>query len=124
MRDRFFPLLLTAILLLITTSLAAQNVNFLSGRPIADMSKSEIDLLKATVGEALNDLDDGEMVDWVSNESDSSGSVRVLDTHEDYGTTCRSLELRNTVKGVDGGGRVRLCMADSGAWKFAPLRRG
>ena len=104
-------------------SLAAQNLTFLEKSPISYLTASDEELVRAAWAEALNDRADGETVEWQNDETGHFGSIRVLDTHEDFGTTCRTVRSRTRAGGLDGGGRWRACKADDGSWRFAPLRQ-
>ena len=49
--------------------------------------------------------------------------IEIIDTHEDYGTTCRTVRTHVNASGREGGGVYRLCLADDDTWQFAPRRR-
>jgi len=112
---------------LLATALAApataQNIGFLRRGPVAYLSESEQILYRDTLRRALEEAADGETVEWRSDESAARGSFEVLDTHEDYGTTCRTVRTRTTAAGRQGGGALRLCRAEDGEWRLAPARR-
>ncbi len=101
----------------------SQNLTFLEKSPISYLTASDEVLLRAAWAEALDECADGETVEWRNEESGHFGSIRVLDTHEDFGTTCRTVRSRTRAGGLEGGGRWRVCKADDGSWRFAPLRQ-
>lgn len=111
------------ILLSIIAVAQAQNIGFLRRGPVAYLSPEEQDMVREAFARALNDTADNETVEWENPESGHSGRIEVLDTHEDYGTTCRTVRTWTTAGGREGGGIYRLCKADDGSWRFAPARR-
>lgn len=111
------------ILLSVLGATQAQNIGFLIRGPVADLSPEEQDMLREAFARALNEAADSETVEWENPESGHAGRIEVLDTHEDYGTTCRTVRTWTTAGGREGGGIYRLCKADDGSWRFAPARR-
>lgn len=105
------------------SALPAQNFNFLSKGPVAYLNEADEALLRAAFDEALDAKADGEMIEWSNPDSGHSGTITMLDTHEDYGTTCRTLRTFTRAAGREGGGDYRLCRAEDATWQFAPLRR-
>ncbi|MFW2403932.1 MAG: RT0821/Lpp0805 family surface protein [Gammaproteobacteria bacterium] len=101
----------------------AQNIEFLHRGPIAYMDEIDKQILTDTVNAALGSAADGEKVKWSNPDSGSHGTIEVLDTHEDYGTTCRTVRTHSEAGGREGGGIYRLCLADDDTWQFAPRRR-
>jgi surface antigen len=101
----------------------AQNTNFLSKGPIAYMSKADDEIWRAAFDQALDETADGETVEWSNPDTGHGGTITVVDTHEDYGTTCRTLRLFTEAAGRSGGANYRLCKAADDSWQFAPLRR-
>ena len=98
---------------------SAQNLLFLRESPIAWMNDADEAILRATI-DAVLAAPDGTTTDWLNPETGSHGRVQVTDTHEDFGTTCRRLRMRNEASGRKGGGNYRLCLSTDGQWKFAP----
>jgi surface antigen len=111
------------ITVLLTSSATAQNIGFLSKGPIAYLSDDEKVMLSETLNQALENGSDGESVTWNNPKSGHNGRIELLDTHEDYGTTCRTIRTHTTAGGREGGGIYRLCLADDNTWRFAPRRR-
>lgn len=101
----------------------AQNINFLYRGPVAYLDEVDKEILTATFNNALADAADGETVAWSNPDTGNNGTVEVLDTHEDYGTTCRTVRTHMNAAGREGGGVYRLCLADDDTWQFAPRRR-
>jgi surface antigen len=105
------------------TAVLAQNLEFLTRAPIAQMNEVDQDMLRTAFDEALNDTPDGGIVEWRNPETEANGTITVLDTHEDYGTTCRTLHTATEAGGRNGAGTYRLCRAEDQTWQFAPLRK-
>jgi surface antigen len=101
----------------------AQNINFLSRGPVAYMDDADKAILRQAINDALNDHADGETVEWTNPDTDNGGTITLVDTHEDYGTTCRSVRSTTRAAGRSGGGNYRLCKAEDDTWQFAPNRR-
>ena len=117
------PLIILTLTTLLTVPAAAQNIGFLSRGPIAYLNDDEKALLSETLSRALEDGTDGETVTWENPDTGNNGRIEILDTHEDYGTTCRTIRTHTTAGGREGGGIYRLCRADDDSWRFAPRRR-
>ncbi len=121
---RRIALLVSVVSLTMTALLAgpaeAQNYGFLRRMPIAYLTEADRALLSENLGKAMNELGDGESVTWTNPDTQSTGTISVRETHEDYGTQCRSFRMSLEAKGRSGAGTYRMCRADDGSWKFAP----
>lgn len=106
--------------LLLAPGLFAQNIGFLRKGPVAYLSDAEIQMLKDSIKEALENPVDGETVQWSNAESGHSGNITTLDTDEDYDTICRTVRIHTKAGGRAGSGIFRLCKAEDGSWRFAP----
>ena len=112
-------ILATVAALLASSSLVAQGALFLRDSPIAWMDDTDREILRATL-EAIVRSPDGTVTDWSNPATGSRSRIKVTDTHEDLGTTCRNIQMRNETKSRSGGGKYRLCLAEDETWKFAP----
>jgi len=119
-RNLVFGALLVAAL---APAALAQNINFLHRGPVTYLGDVDKQILRDTFNAALSDAEDGETVRWSNPDSGNNGTIEVLDTHEDYGTTCRTVRTFTQASGNEGGGVYRLCLADDDTWQFAPRRR-
>ena len=63
---------------------------------------------------------DGTKTDWLNTATGNRGKVQVIDKHQDFGTTCRHIRMRNEAAGRVNSDVYRLCLATDGNWKFAP----
>lgn len=116
-------LTILAIAALLTSAATAQNIGFLSKGPVAYLSDDEKATLTETLHQALDNRADGENVTWENPQSGHHGRIEIIDTHEDYDTTCRTIRVHTTAGGREGGGVYRLCRADDDTWRFAARRR-
>jgi surface antigen len=123
MQMKLRALAVLAALAVLPQLVFAQNIEFLHRGPIAYMNEVDKEILSQTLQVALNESADGESLRWSNPDSGSEGTIEVLDTHEDYGTTCRTVRTHSTASGREGGGVYRLCRADDDSWQFAPKRR-
>jgi len=112
-----------SLLVLSMPVVMAQNISFLNRGPIAHMDDADKAILREAISDALNNRADGESVEWVNPETEHGGTITLVDTHEDYGTICRSVRTRSRAAGRSGGGNYRLCKAEDDTWQFAPNRR-
>jgi len=111
-----------AIAALLTSTATAQNIGFLNKGPLAYLNDTEKTLLTEALKQALDNSADGENVKWENPATGHKGRIEVIDTHQDYGTTCRTLLIHTYASGREGGGVYRLCQADDDSWRFAPRR--
>ena len=120
MNKNTYSLALIATLLLTgITAANAQNTLFLRDSPIAFMDDQDEAILRETI-DAVLAAPDGTTTDWMNPATGSKGRVQVLDTGEDFDTTCRHIRMRNEASNRKSGGTFRLCLAKDGIWKFAP----
>ena len=87
------------------------------------MTDADKEILRQAFDDALDNHADGESVEWTNPDTGHGGTITLVDTHEDYGTTCRSIRTRSRAAGRSGGGNYRLCIAKDDTWQFAPNRR-
>ncbi len=110
-------------LLLVISGLSAQNISFLQRTPIAYMNDADQDMLRPAFADALNEQPDGAVVEWRNPDTEHGGTITVVDTHEDFDTTCRTVRVFAKAGGREGSGVYRLCKDQDDRWRFAPVRR-
>jgi surface antigen len=110
-------------LLLLAFATGAQNIGFLKRSAASELTREDEVYLQEALRQALEETPDKQQVDWKNPENGHFGNIRLLDTHEDFDTTCRTIRIFTSAGGREGGGRFRLCLADDDSWRFAPLRR-
>ena len=118
-------IVLTAIasIVIVTVPSHAQNTSFLRSAPVAYLTDEDVEILLSTLQAAMNEQPDGETVTWENSQTGHSGVMNISNTHPDYDTTCRQVEMANEAAGRTGRGTFRMCKADDGKWKFAPSQQ-
>jgi len=116
-------LALVALAILLPASLLAQNTWFLRNSAASNLDEADMKILTATLQDAMSNGADGDTVRWENPDNEHFGTITVLDTHEDYETTCRSVRMSSEASGKKGSGVLRMCLADDEQWRFAPNRR-
>ncbi len=118
-------IIVTAIvsLVLVTIPLHAQNTWFWNSAPVAHLTDEDVEVLLSTLQAAMNEQPDGSTVTWTNSKTGHSGVIDITNTHRDYDTTCRQVEMANQAAGRTGQGTFRMCKADDGKWKFAPSQQ-
>jgi surface antigen len=118
-------IIVTAMVSLVVAAvpLHAQNTSFLKSAPVAYLNDEDVEILLSTLQAAMNEQADGETVTWTNSNTGHSGVISITNTHPDYDTTCRQVEMANQAAGRTGRGTFRMCKADDGKWKFAPSRQ-
>ena len=76
----------------------------------------DIELLKTTAGDALDNHPDDTELNWNNPDSGHSGSIKVFGTREITGQTCRQVLIKNNAKTVKGSAEYLLCKQDDGNW--------
>ena len=112
--------ILTLILLVVIAAPASAFWGWMRGSAANEFKESDWDLFKEEMRQALEDGADGERFDWSNPKTGNSGSIRILETAEVEGETCRKAAFRNvTAKGTKGQSVHYLCRQENGAWQFA-----
>lgn len=115
---------LIAIVLVLTASATySQNLSFLNRGPLSNLSDDERQMLEAAWQRALTGAEIGKREEWRNPETGNGGWIELLDTHQDFDTTCHSIRTHTEAGGLEGGGHYRVCLAEDGSWRFAPPRK-
>ncbi len=110
-------------LVMMAVPIHAQNTAFLRSAPVAFLNDEDVEILLSTLQAAMNEQPDGSTVTWTNAKTGHSGVINITNTHPDYDTTCRRVEMANQAAGRTGRGTFRMCKADNGKWKFAPSQQ-
>lgn len=110
--------LIVALTVMTANAAMAQNTMFLRKSPIAHLNDADRTLLRETIDKLLASPD-GTVLDWNNPDTGSGGRVKVLDTEDVEGMTCRNIRARNQAKGRQADGIYRLCKEPEGNWRFA-----
>lgn len=104
---------------LVATTAHAQLWSWATESAIAKFSPEDIDLLKSTVRDALNNQPDDTELSWANADTGHSGSVKVFGTKEIEGQTCRQVVLKNNAKTVQGSAEYFVCEQEDGKWSVS-----
>jgi surface antigen len=106
----FFSILLAA------SAAVASNFNFLhQAAPIAEFNKEDMDMFRATLRKALDEVKDGEKLAWQNEKTGSSGLVNPLKTLESENGACRNARIINKSRRKITENRFKFCKKD-GKW--------
>ncbi len=86
---------------------------------ISRFTPEDIDLLKATAADALNNHPDDTELTWKNADTGHSGSVKVFDTKEVSGQTCRQVFIQNNAKTIKGSAQYFVCQQEDGKWQVS-----
>lgn len=84
---------------------------------VAKFSPEDIDLLKATAADALNNHPDDTELSWTNAETGHFGSITVFGTKEIEGQTCRQVLIKNNAETVQGSAQYFVCQQEDGKWQ-------
>jgi surface antigen len=105
--------------LCILLSMPAFAINWMRDAAIVEFSDSDWDILRSEVSRVLNDVDDGEQVNWRNQATGNRGALKVLLSFDWQGQHCRRLAALNVnAKGVRGVMTQNLCRQDDNKWMF------
>ncbi len=102
----------------LTPVYAALNLGWMKNSPVRHFNDADWTLLKQAVATALNEKDNGEIVEWKNDESGNHGTLKPVSRVEVDGRECRDVEVRNFAGNLVGGGTFRLCRMEDGEWKL------
>lgn len=95
---------------------AASNFNFLhQAAPIAEFNKEDMDMFRATLRKALDEVKDGEKLAWQNEKTGSSGLINPLQTLESDNGDCRNARIVNKSRRKITESRFKFCKKD-GKW--------
>jgi hypothetical protein len=109
---------LSVIFLIINTSSVWASWDWITETAIGQFTAEDIEMLKATGRDALDNQPDNAVVHWNNPETGNSGSIKITNTRELDGMKCRSALLKNRTKLIDGNVRYLLCQYEDSTWKI------
>ena len=118
MGSRLSALVLTAALLASPLATDASNLRFLEFSPSAFFDEEDWALLRGAAKKLLDDAPDGDSTSWKNDKTGHNGTLQVLDTYEDFGTTCRRMKVYNDAIQVSATRVVNMCRNKQGEWKI------
>ena len=96
----------------------ASNMRFLEFSPSAFFTEDDWAMLRSTATDLLDNHPDGKMVSWKNDKTGHNGTLTVLDTYADFGTTCRRMKVFNEASQVSATRVVNMCRNKEGVWKI------
>ena len=119
MRIRFFMTYASLALLLLPLTVhevaAASGINPFP-RSVGNLTKGEAEAIKSAIRQALDAYKSGEAVKWMATDSKRTGEVVILETYEQKGRRCASVQNKFT-GGVGNTYQLPFCDAGGGSWK-------
>ena len=89
---------------------------FLQDSPIANFNEQDNKLLIENFRSAMDKNADGETTEWKNAETGVYGSIMPLNTVEENGQTCRSVQIENHAKDLSAKPTYRFCKSAEGEW--------
>jgi surface antigen len=94
---------------------------WMRGAAITEFTQTDWEVFKTTATRALEEGEDGAVVEWENPETGAHGAVRPLETFTQAGLRCRRTAFRNeTGRGVKGQSIYTMCKQEDGSWTMAP----
>lgn len=85
---------------------------------ISRFSPEDIDLLRATADEALDNHPDDTELGWENPNTGHSGTIRVFGTKEVSSQICRQVFVKNNAIKIQGSAQYFVCKQDDGIWQI------
>ena len=104
---------------MLSMSAAASSWGWATETPIGKLTPEDIDLLKATARDVLNNSVDGQEVHWSNPETGHSGTIAVSNTRKVKGQTCRDTIVTIDAVSIKGTSEYLLCAQKDGTWKIS-----
>lgn len=96
----------------------ASNMRFLEFSPSAFFTEKDWDLVREAATNLLDNHKDGESLSWKNDENGHNGTLKVLNSYADFGTTCRRLKVYSDAIEVSATRVVNMCKNKEGEWKI------
>ena len=111
--------LLVASLFLIVATLIAHgfDLRFLNNSPARHFTKQDWDIAKTTIRDLLENREPGDTVSWNNPDTGNSGEISTIKVDDSGETVCKSLQITNRAKGLEGKGNYVFCKQADGKWK-------
>ncbi len=110
------------IISFLVTSTQALAGHWLETSPAAFFDENDWAMFRSTIREHLDNGEDGTSKTWKNSESGNNGTITVINSYKENGTTCRKTVIENHVESrqLSGKGVYRLCKQPDGKWKVVP----
>ncbi len=117
--NKIIKLTLLIISFTLYTGTHAANLRFLNDAPVSYFAKDDTKLMESKVYEALNNLADGEHLDWQSPDLKKKGRVIIEETLSQPVPICRRARILNYAKNQNGNVIFIFCKDKDNKWKIA-----
>ena len=121
MKSRMLVLALVAAFMMAPAALP-QSLGWMRGEAASFFTDRDWELLRSTLGEALDGAADGEAREWRNENSGASGRITPLKTETRDQTTCRRLRIESEARGAKSSYRYLFCRVGDGPWALGRPR--
>lgn len=115
-----FLLGLAVMLLISAQSVYSYNLRFLKYSPVSYFNEQDWEMAKEAARKALNDCKTGDAVSWSNPDSGNSGEFKVIEILEQKGQTCKTLQIINRARNLEGKAAYLFCRQPDGTWQLPP----
>lgn len=125
MRDRqSLRLMILFASILVSTILVMSTIQEVQARawgwakrlPVNHYSAEDIEIVKKTMGETLDNSGDGQVGEWKNPDTGHAGSITPLTTIEQNGRRCRQTRFTSFIQGEENVSEFFLCKQPDGVW--------
>ena len=117
-----YPRILALLLLAASTALPltgySANMRFLEFSPSGFFTEKDWDLVRDAAQDLLDNHKDGATVTWKNDENGFNGTLTLINTYADFGTTCRRMKVFSDAIQVSATRIVNMCKNKEGLWKI------
>ena len=106
----------TVMFLFLSNNLLAVNLREFRDSPLSAMNKEDLDIMSASIDNALEKTPDSETSYWKNPNTGAKGALTPLET---LPNNCRRLEIKNQAGGHKGISVFTFCKQADGEWKIA-----
>ncbi|MFK5987035.1 MAG: hypothetical protein QM479_16630 [Pseudomonadota bacterium] len=105
--------------LTLVSFVTAANLRFLSDSPVSIFTKQDTKLMETNIYKALDELADGQKLDWQSPTSKNRGRIAILRSFTKLQQQCREVQIFNQAKNQTGNSKFIFCKDKHNEWKLA-----
>lgn len=110
---------LAVMLLILAQSAYGYNLRSLKYSPVSYFNEQDWDMAKEAARKALNESKTGDTVSWSNPDSGNSGELKVIDVSEQKGQSCKTLQIINRARNLEGKGAYLFCRQPEGTWQLS-----
>ena len=104
--------------LILSMSATASSLRWATETPMGKLTPADIELLKITARDVMNNPADDQELQWSNPETGHSGTIAVRKTGKVKGQTCRDTIVTIDAISIKGTSRYLLCAQKDGTWKI------